>query len=42
MRGGEIVAQGTPEQVAKSERSYTGRYLTPLLGMKPQAEMAAE
>jgi excinuclease ABC subunit A len=33
VRGGEIVAEGTPEQVAKSERSYTGRYLAPLLGM---------
>ncbi len=26
-RGGEIVAKGTPEQVAKNERSYTGKYL---------------
>lgn len=25
--GGEIVAQGTPEEVAKSELSYTGQYL---------------
>ena len=25
--GGEIVAQGTPEQVAKCEQSYTGQYL---------------
>src|SRR5207249_538078 len=25
--GGEIVAAGTPEQVAKVERSYTGRFL---------------
>ena len=29
--GGEIVAQGTPEEVAKSKRSYTGKYLKPLL-----------
>ena len=28
-RGGEIVAVGTPEQVARSKRSYTGRYLKP-------------
>lgn len=27
--GGEIVAEGTPEDVAKVERSYTGRYLAP-------------
>ncbi len=25
--GGEIVAQGTPEQVSRCERSYTGQYL---------------
>jgi excinuclease ABC subunit A len=30
-RGGEIVAQGTPEQVAGVEGSYTGRYLRELL-----------
>jgi len=29
--GGEIVAQGTPEEVATVERSYTGRYLAPYL-----------
>ena len=25
--GGEIIAEGTPEQIAKVEKSYTGRYL---------------
>jgi excinuclease ABC subunit A len=29
--GGEIVAAGTPELIAATERSYTGRYLAPLL-----------
>jgi excinuclease ABC subunit A len=29
--GGEIVAQGTPEQVVKVANSYTGQYLKPLL-----------
>ncbi|MER2080216.1 MAG: excinuclease ABC subunit UvrA [Ruminococcus sp.] len=29
--GGRIVAQGTPEQVAKNEKSFTGLYLKPLL-----------
>ncbi|MGB0854691.1 MAG: ATP-binding cassette domain-containing protein, partial [Pikeienuella sp.] len=29
--GGEIVAKGTPEQVALVERSHTGRYLLPIL-----------
>ena len=31
-RGGLIVAQGTPEQVAQVPESYTGQYLKPLLG----------
>jgi excinuclease ABC subunit A len=30
-KGGEIVAEGTPEQVAREPRSYTGHYLRPLL-----------
>ncbi|MED0685405.1 excinuclease ABC subunit UvrA [Anoxybacillus ayderensis] len=29
--GGQIVAAGTPEQVAQIEQSYTGRYLQPIL-----------
>jgi excinuclease ABC subunit A len=29
--GGQIIAQGTPEQVAKSKASFTGQYLAPLL-----------
>ncbi|MFZ9985009.1 MAG: excinuclease ABC subunit UvrA [Ilumatobacteraceae bacterium] len=29
--GGEVVAQGTPETVAKVKASYTGRFLQPLL-----------
>ena len=32
-RGGLIVAQGTPEQVAQVPESYTGQYLKPLLGL---------
>jgi excinuclease ABC subunit A len=34
VRGGEVVAVGTPEVVAKANGSYTGHYLAPLLGMK--------
>jgi excinuclease ABC subunit A len=30
-RGGQIVAQGTPEQVAEVEASYTGRFLKEIL-----------
>jgi excinuclease ABC subunit A len=29
--GGEVVAVGTPEQVAQNDASYTGRYLRPVL-----------
>ncbi len=37
-RGGEIVAAGTPEQVAAVEASYTGQVLRPLVaGPKPPA-----
>lgn len=31
VKGGEIVAEGTPETVVKAPRSYTGKYLAPLL-----------
>ncbi|MBQ3114976.1 MAG: excinuclease ABC subunit UvrA [Clostridia bacterium] len=31
-KGGEIVATGTPEEVAKSDKSYTGIYLKKVLG----------
>ena len=31
VKGGEIVAEGTPEQVAAEPRSFTGQYLRPLL-----------
>ncbi|MCP5397262.1 MAG: excinuclease ABC subunit UvrA [Sphingomonadaceae bacterium] len=37
VRGGEIVAQGTPEQVAQEPRSYTGQYLKPMLGRAREA-----
>jgi excinuclease ABC subunit A len=29
--GGEIIAEGTPEQIAKTKNSHTGRFLKPLL-----------
>ncbi|MCW2337136.1 excinuclease ABC subunit A [Sphingobium sp. B2D3A] len=40
VKGGEIVATGTPEQVVKEKRSYTGRYLAPLLGKNAVSEAA--
>ncbi len=31
--GGRIIAEGTPEQVARAKKSYTGQALRPLLGI---------
>ena len=31
VRGGQIIATGTPEEVAKVKGSFTGQYLKPLL-----------
>ncbi|MBQ6478010.1 MAG: excinuclease ABC subunit UvrA [Erysipelotrichaceae bacterium] len=33
-RGGEVIVTGTPEEVAKNDRSYTGEYLRKVLGDK--------
>ena len=33
-KGGEIVATGTPEQVAKNPNSYTGKFLAKILNTK--------
>ncbi|MEE0844746.1 MAG: excinuclease ABC subunit UvrA [Eggerthellaceae bacterium] len=33
-RGGTIVAEGTPEEVAQAEGSYTGKFLRCMLGME--------
>jgi excinuclease ABC subunit A len=35
--GGQLVAAGTPEDVAKVAASHTGRYLARTLGIAPQA-----
>ncbi len=37
VKGGEIVAEGTPEAVVKEKRSYTGKYLSPLLSRPAEA-----
>jgi len=39
VRGGEVVAEGTPEQVARNGRSFTGQYLATLL---ERGKVAAE
>ena len=31
IRGGEVIAQGTPEEVAQAEGSYTGQYIQKVL-----------
>ena len=36
-KGGEIIATGTPEQVAKNEKSYTAKYLRQVLQRYPVA-----
>ena len=40
--GGEIVAQGTPEEIARVPQSYTGQYLKPVLARPPARSQAAE
>ena len=34
-KGGEVIAEGTPEEVAKNPRSYTGQYLQQVLQQHP-------
>ncbi|PNG24322.1 excinuclease ABC subunit A [Methylocella silvestris] len=40
--GGEIVAEGTPEQIAKAKGSYTGKFLREMLARRPTSARAAE
>ena len=40
--GGELVAAGTPEQVVKESRSYTGQYLAEVLARAGGKSVAAE
>jgi len=37
VRGGEVVAQGTPEEVSEESRSFTGQYLKPMLERQREA-----
>ncbi|MEM6544218.1 MAG: hypothetical protein AAF680_04895, partial [Pseudomonadota bacterium] len=39
--GGEIIAEGTPEEVAGIAASHTGRFLASVLGTNPPADKAA-
>ncbi|WP_165231670.1 excinuclease ABC subunit UvrA [Aquisphaera insulae] len=38
LKGGELVAEGTPEEVSRSDRSQTARFLVDLLAAGPFAE----
>jgi excinuclease ABC subunit A len=38
--GGEVIAEGTPEQVAKVKKSYTGKYLKQVLAAYPRTVSA--
>ena len=40
--GGQVVAVGTPEEVASVEASWTGRYLKPMLEKQSERAEAAE
>jgi len=33
--GGQLIASGTPEEVARNKRSYTGQFLAGSLGLEP-------
>ena len=37
-KGGEVIAVGTPEEVAKNEKSYTGKYLKQVLKQYPASK----
>jgi len=39
-KGGEIIAEGTPEAIAKVKKSYTGKYLAPHLKKRKTAKKA--
>jgi len=41
-RGGEIVATGTPEDVVKVKRSYTGQFLAPVLAKSRASKRARD
>jgi excinuclease ABC subunit A len=40
--GGEIVAAGTPEDVVRERRSYTGQFLKPVLGRREKVKRRTE
>jgi excinuclease ABC subunit A len=41
VRGGRIIATGTPEAVARDKQSWTGRYLAELPGFRTKRRKSA-
>jgi excinuclease ABC subunit A len=41
-RGGQVVATGTPEEIAASPQSYTGQFLRKTAGIRPHEVIASE
>jgi excinuclease ABC subunit A len=39
--GGQVIAAGTPEQIAETKGSHTAEYLAPKLVKAPRRELAA-
>jgi excinuclease ABC subunit A len=37
--GGDLVAEGTPEEIVKNPRSHTGRFLAPVLAASPRGKL---
>ena len=37
--GGDLVAEGTPEEIVKNSRSHTGRFLAPVLAASPRGKL---
>ena len=40
-RGGQIIAEGTPEAVSKVKKSFTGQFLKPLLSPRKATKAAS-
>ena len=40
MAGGDLVAEGTPEQIVKDRRSHTGKFLEPVLAASPRGNLS--
>ena len=40
--GGQVIATGTPEQVARAEESHTGAFLAEVLGLRAPTHAVAE